>query len=286
MANFNSYDSILAALEAGKGQEIYSTKVAPAAQAAGAYYSTWAYTGDPGAGSWQGTGGASAATMGVCYNTTTGALPLVSPTTASGENLRLLTAGIMSSTSIAGTAVLIDRIADTGPLATTAGGSCSITMPVGGWPRYTNGVGVVAFVESLAAVPTSGTAVTLNYTNTNSVSGRVSSTVTVAAASHRVFGNPGPFISPQAGDTGIKSIESISIATASALNIAVVVCKPLFVMPLTTAFYYTERDLVIQTPKLPRLPVSADSTSCLQWIIYSNAATTPVITSTISAVAG
>lgn len=284
MAALNSYDAILAALEAGKGQEVFFSKTAPAAQVAGAFHTSWAYTGTPGAGAWVGTGGSTAATMVSCNNNTIGALPFASPTTASGENPRILTVGGMVTTAVAGTVILVDRLADSGPLTTAAGGTCMITMPTGGWERYTDGVGVMAFMESLGTAPAAGSVFTLNYTNTDSVTARVSGPATTAATAHRCFGSGAPWFPLQGNDRGIKSIESISCTTVTASNIALVVCKPLLMLPVTTAFYYTERDLVIQTPKLPKLPVAADSSACLQWIFLAGATTSPTFTGSISLV--
>lgn len=286
MANFTSYDAILAALDAGDGQELFFSKTAPAAQVSGAFHTSWAYTGYPSAGAWVGSGGAAAATMVTCDNNTQGAIPFASPTTASGENPRILTAGAMVSTAVAGTLMLIDRIADTGALTTTSGGSCTITMPGGGWARYNDGVGVMAYMESLTGTPTVSITAQLGYTNSDATASRVSGTAVAAAGTHRVFGTSGPFISLQGTDKGIKSIESVSITTATALNVAIVVCKPLLMLPATTAQYFTERDLVIQTPKLPKLQVSADASACLQWVFFSGAATTPVTTGSISLVTG
>lgn len=284
MAALNSYDAILAALEAGQGQEVFFSKTAPIAQVAGAIHTSWAYTGYPGAGVWSGAGGAAAATMATCDSNTVGAIPLTSPTTASGQNPRIVSAGAMVNTAVGGTLMLVDRIADTGPLSTTLGNSCSITMPAGGWARYNNGVGVMAFLESLTGVPTANSNITLQYTNTDAASSRISGAAVAVAAAHRVIGTSGAFMALQGTDKGIKSIESISVTTATALNIAVVVCKPLLILPATTAYYYTERDMVIQTPKLPKLQVAADATACLQWIFFPGAATSPVLTGSLSMV--
>lgn len=279
-----SYDAILSALSAGMGQEVFFSKTAPAAQVAGAFHTSWAYTGIPSAGAWLGAGGSTGATLVTADSSSVGALGIVSPSTASAANPYVVAMGATPSTAVAGTLMLIDRLADTGPLSTSAGGTCTLTMPVGGWARYTDGVGVAAFVESLTGIPNASTVVGLNYTNTAATAGRVSSTATVVAGAHRVVGSSGPFIGLQGTDTGIKSIESISVTSVAALNIAVVVYKPLLMLPCVTANYYTERDMVIQTPKLPKLNVSADKTACLQWIFFAGAATTPVIVGSLSTV--
>lgn len=277
-----SYDSILAALAAGAGQEIYFQKTLPAAHVAGNFYTSWAYGGTPAAGGWAGAGGAAAATMVTCANTTPGALGLVSPTTVSATNPHILSAGIVQAVgaqTMAGTLMLIDRLADSGPLTTVFGGSCSLTMPVATslWARYADGIGVQAFVESLeTTTPTVSTTIALTYTNTAGTGSRTSGSTTVAATKSLVKGTNGPFLSLASGDLGIKTIESIQVGavTPAANTIALVVCKPLLVLPCTTTGYYVERDLVIQTPKLPKLQVAADASACLQWIFFPNAATT------------
>lgn len=279
---FTSYDGLLAALVAGQGQEIYFQKTLPAAHVAGNFYTSWAYAGTPAAGGWAGAGGAAAATMVTCTNTTPGALGLVSPTTASATNPYILSAGVVQATgaqTMSGTLMLIDRLADSGPLTTVFGGSCALTMPVATslWARYADGIGVQAFVESLeTTVPTASTTIALTYTNTAGTGARTSGSTTVAATKSLVKGTNGPFLSLASGDLGIKTIESIQVGavTPAAGTIALVVCKPLLVMPCTTTGYYVERDLVIQTPKLPKLQVAADASACLQWIFFPNAATT------------
>lgn len=282
MPGFQSYDGILAALSAGMGQEMFFQKSLPAAHVAGNFYTSWAYPGTPAVGAWAGAGGAAAATLVTTNSATPGALTLASPTSVSATNPYILSAGVVQAVgaqTIAGTLMLIDRLADTGPLTTTFGGSCSLTMPVATslWARYPDGVGVQAFVESLeTTIPTVSTTIALTYTNTAGTGSRTSGSTTIAATKSLVKGTSGPFLSLASGDLGIKTIESIQVGavTPAANSIALVVCKPLLILPCTTTGYYVERDLVIQTPKLPKLQVAADASACLQWIFFPNAATT------------
>lgn len=293
MPGFNSYDSIINALSVlNTGQEVFFQRTLPAAHVAGQFFTSWANTGVPVAGGWVGTG-AGTPTMANVDSSTPGAIPLVSPTYASGTNPYIVTAGIMQAagaTGMAGTLMLVDRLADTGSL-TTAIGTGAVTMPGGGWSRYNDGAGVMAFVEALTGVPTTGIIVQLSkYTNQAGTANRVSGLSTATAATlHRLYGTAGPFINLASGDTGISSIQEITISGANALNCAVVVCKPLFFVPCVTTGYYTERDLVIQTSKLPKLQVTSnDKTACLQWIFIPNAATTSgaVFVGTVSTVTG
>lgn len=295
MGGFTSYDSILNALSVlNKGQEVMFSKVAPTAQVVNNFHTSWAYTGFPGVGGWVGSGGVGAATMVSCNNLTTGAMQISSPTTASATNPYLLTAGAMSTTTMNGVLVLIDRLADTGILTTTSGGTCTITMPTGGvWERYPDGAGVQATVEVLSGTPSSGSTITLaSYTNSAGTTTRASSAsaATTTTPLHRMYGTGSAMnIALQGQDLGIRSIQTLSMAGATGANLALVVYKPLLILPVTTAYFYTERDLVIQTPKLPKLQVSAqtvDTSACLQWVFYPGAATTPTYTGSLSFVVG
>lgn len=291
---FNSYDAILAAISAGNSQEVLYGKNFPVNTVAGVIYSSWLFGGQTSAGTLAGAGGTTAATLVTCDSSTTGAIPILSPTSASATNPYLVSAGSMPSLSMGGTMMLIDRLADSGPLTTAAGATCTLTMPGGGWARYNDGVGVMAFLESQAAAPTAGAVVSGSYTNTASASGRVPGTCTLTAVAYKAHGSGAnsptgsPFLSLQGTDRGIKTIESVSLTTQPAANVALVICKPLLILPCTTAVYYTERDLVIQTPKLPKLGVSAaNNSACLQWLFLPNAVvTTPTIIGSVTAVTG
>lgn len=296
-ARFSSYDAIIAALtDDGKGQEANFNKITAAALAAGAVSSSWAYTGAPGAGTWAGAGGAvgGSATLVHCNSSTSGAIPLSSPTSASGTNPFLTALGAYASGAAQGTLILIDRLADTGALSGSAG-TISITMPTGSaWSRYASGVGVQAFVESLGSAPATAATIQLSqYTNTASSSGRASGSTPTTTGTYRAFGgtsaqpNSTPFMNLQTGDLGIKSIEQVTVSAAAASNIALVVCKPLASIPLGAAYQYLERDLVLQSPKMPRLDVtSGDQTACLQFLIVGGAAVQPIIVGTINLVTG
>lgn len=275
---FNSYDSILAALSAGQGQDILFAKTLPAAQAAGLFYSSWAHVGFPAAAAaYQGNGGTTTAGFAQLNNVSVGAMPLVSPSSASGQNPYLLSVGSMCAAAqgMNGSMLLVDRLAETGLLSGASGNTCTLNNPVvSAWNRYSNGVGVMAFVESAFGAPATTASLQLTYTSPNNGSGRVTPAVAATAAvQHRIFGTSGPFFGLQGNDNGILSVESIALTVAAASNIALVICKPLLIIPCTAAYYYTERDTVIQTPKLPKLPVNADSSSCLQWIFLPGAAT-------------
>lgn len=149
-------------------------------------------------------------------------------------------------------------------------------------PRYTTGAGVQAFcVNSNATALGAATPnLALVYTNSAGTGARATPTVLpvgkTAAANGLILysgtgvGKYGPFMPLQAGDAGIRSIQSIqnTISYVSG-EYAVCLCKPLMTMPITTIGVASERDLVNQLPSMPRVFDGA----CLTWLLYSGVAT-------------
>lgn len=158
-------------------------------------------------------------------------------------------------------------------------------------PRYTTGAGVMAFawnnnaVAMGAATPT----LTLNYTNAAGTAGRTTPTAPAlptcktAAANGLVLysgtgaGKYNPFIPLAAGDTGIRSIQSITLSASYVSGeFSIALCKPLATIPITSQGIATERDFINQLPSAPRIYDGAN----LHFIMYSGAAT-PVNSSLI-----
>ena len=164
-------------------------------------------------------------------------------------------------------------------------------------PRYTTGVGVRAFVVGTGTVGVTGTAavptatlgatimtpLTISYTDQAGNSGHtmpfsnvvannpVSSVAGTIIHSGAAINNYGPFLPLAAGDTGIRSVQSIQVAASGTANTtcALVLAKPLFSIPMTTAGLLSERDLMNQLPSMPQVVDGA----CLGWLYYAGAAT-------------
>ena len=158
-------------------------------------------------------------------------------------------------------------------------------------PRYTNGVGVKAFVVATGTYASGvatlgGTAMTpllISYTNQAGTSGQAMPYVNVVANnpvsvvagtiihSGAPINNYGPFLPLAAGDNGIRSVQSIQVAASGTANTtcALVLAKPLFSIPMTTAGLLSERDLMNQLPSMPQVVDGA----CLGWLYYAGAAT-------------
>jgi hypothetical protein len=101
-------------------------------------------------------------------------------------------------------------------------------------PRYTTGAGLQAMLVSQGAY-TGNVTFQINYTNSSNVSGRVSPLVTTNTAalaativnSGTQAGGSGPFIPLQSGDTGIRSVQSITFTSPNGGIMALVLVKPI-----------------------------------------------------------
>ena len=102
-------------------------------------------------------------------------------------------------------------------------------------PRYTDGKGVQVMAVSVAG-RTGGQSFFITYTNQDGTAGRISQTVimTTAAANGNIItsatataGAAGPFIPLQAGDSGVRSIQSVTMLGTDVGLFTLVLVKPL-----------------------------------------------------------
>lgn len=128
-------------------------------------------------------------------------------------------------------------------------------------PRYTDGNGVQVMAVSLAS-RTGGKQFIINYTNSNGVSGRISKPViqnAITINGNIVTSSPasnltsGMFIPLQDGDTGVRSIESVTMLGGDVGLFALVLVKPLVqitVRELTTVY---EKDFLLLGGIIPKI---------------------------------
>lgn len=149
-------------------------------------------------------------------------------------------------------------------------------------PRYTDGAGVQAFITPSTVMGAATPNLSINYTNSGATAGRVTPATlpignSAAAVTSIVYsgtgaGKFGPFMPLQAGDAGIRSVQSVTISASylsGVLNL--VLCKPLMTLPITTLGVTAERDLVNQFMSMPKIYDGA----CLTWLMLAGA-NTPV----------
>lgn len=103
-------------------------------------------------------------------------------------------------------------------------------------PRYTDGDGVQMMAVTISS-RTGGQTFSVNYTNQDGTAGRTSATVTqnaiaapgsiTTSQTNTAGTTPGPFIPLADGDTGVRSIESVTMNGADTGFFALVLVKPL-----------------------------------------------------------
>lgn len=147
-------------------------------------------------------------------------------------------------------------------------------------PRYTNGAGVQAFLTPSTVMGAATPNITLNYTNSAGTAGKATpvtlpignsaAAVTSVVYSGTGSGKYGPFIPLDAGDAGIRSVQSINLSASYVSGVLnLMLCRPLLTLPITTLGVTAERDLVNQFASMPRIYDGA----CLNWLMLAGAAT-------------
>ena len=130
-------------------------------------------------------------------------------------------------------------------------------------PRYTDGKGVQIMAITTGA-RTDGQTFTITYTNSDGVSGRVTppmqqntssilGTVTTSCLTPTNLGTGGPFITLQAGDSGVRSIESVKMNGIDMGFFTLILVKPLAETHLRTTNAPVEIDHLIHHNQLPRI---------------------------------
>lgn len=159
-------------------------------------------------------------------------VPTVSPMTQHLKSMMVMTANTTTAVNARQRLVLCDYLLYYPFIDTDAIGEEQLmdnTVPL---PRYTSGR-VIAVAQSAAS--TIGQ-FTFNYTNQDGVAGRVSqNTYTFAVAgggqivsANGVGASYNPYCTLQLGDTGVRSIESVTFTAAGGGLMALVIVKPLF----------------------------------------------------------
>lgn len=128
-------------------------------------------------------------------------------------------------------------------------------------PRYTDGAGVQVMAVSVAT-RTGGQLFRIKYTNQDGIANRVSKNVLMNAitingniiTSHPNANNAsGMFIPLQEGDTGVRSIESVTMLGADVGLFALVLVKPLAQIGLAAINTVHEKDFLTAAMSMPEI---------------------------------
>lgn len=129
-------------------------------------------------------------------------------------------------------------------------------------PRYTDGKGVQVIAVSVAG-RTGGKTFRFTYTNQDGTPGRVSQTVvqnaaaaigTLVTTATATNNSAGPFLPLQAGDTGVRSIESVQMISGADVGLfTLVLVKPIATIQMYEQTAPCEKDFfkdVFETPQI------------------------------------
>ena len=130
-----------------------------------------------------------------------------------------------------GNCIVCDRLSHQSGLSGIVTGAQTTNLPTAALTRYTSGEGVMLGISIYSLIGTTGTTLTATYTNQAGIGSRVTPTVAFGATGFREV-NRLLMLPLQSGDTGVRSVESVTIAgtTGAAGNFGVTLFKPLYVL--------------------------------------------------------
>jgi hypothetical protein len=257
---FSSLDDLITELTAGKRWRAdFNKTVANGAYVAGAWYDLSLLAGSPVANTFAGT--ALAAT--IPDESTGWGIYHGGNVTADTKHLLKAVAIGNTATVAPGTLLLVDTLLYYPTVLSTTASAQTLTNG-SSLTRYTNGNGNRVYMVHTVASGANTPTVAMSYTNQAGTAGRALGATTAFVASVGIgrfphsgtaANNRGPFLPFQSGDTGIRSIQSVTITTPHATTgtMAAVICQPLAEIPLTTANVPVVMDFLSAVPSLPQI---------------------------------
>lgn len=159
-------------------------------------------------------------------NATLGSLKQINPTTG---NLAIV--GMRGNSGGPGVYIIYDRLNHSGGLDATLTGARTVNLPTAALTRSTSGEGVQIGLTIYTQIGGIVTTVTASYTNTSDTAGRTTTAIIMGGTANREA-NRLLLLPLQAGDTGVKSVQSVSLvaSTLTAGNFGVTLLKPVYVL--------------------------------------------------------
>lgn len=199
----------LAGLKAGLKPSEYFLKGSTTTEGAGIYHSTFYVAGQP-----EAAAAPSPGLDGAALTSYAGQIPYHNPASGNGY-LASLIGGYLATTTSTFTSILVcDRLWHNSGISITTTTAQAITSPT--WPARdingsTDGEGVFVGIEVSATVGAGAiNNTTLDYTNSDGVSGRTGTISMPATANAGTF----VFFQLQAGDRGVRSVQGITLGTS------------------------------------------------------------------------
>lgn len=285
---YTGHDDLLTQISAGKCLRAEGSKITSPVHTAGGWHLLVGNNGMPNAGTFPGS---SLAWQGCSESTGDGTTIIGqqhggNPGGAATKHLLSISANLVAAAGAPWQAKLVDLIGYyklTGADVTGTGARTLTGTPT---HRYGNGDGVQACIVSVTAPTAGGPNVSASsFTNAAGTASRAfqgspSCGAAADAYATRVIhsgnaaGRYGPFLPLQGADTGVRSIQSITLSGGTAYTgsgvLAICLVKPLADISIPVSGMWSERDLVNQINSAPKIADGA----CLAWMLFSTGATT------------
>ena len=162
-----------------------------------------------------------------------------------------------------GQIIIADRLSHQAGLSGTVTGEQTTNLPTAALTRSTSGVGVMiglTIYTAIGGTSTVATTVTVSYTNTADTAGRISPAVAIGATGFNLA-NRMIQIPLAAGDLGVKSVQSVTLAasTGTAGNFGVTLYKPLYVIGVESSSAVTHNTFLTGATfgLIPEIPDNA-----------------------------
>ena len=281
MAGFSSQDAMINALTVdglGYRSDWQKSTFATTAHTAGVWYSLFRGGGNPAADTILGTGTNLA--FQALTDATTNATGIPHGGNVGGYKVLLNAAAQTAAATTAPCVLMLVDLLGFYPITSVTTITAQTLNNTVTLPRYTDGKGVQAFMTPSTVMGAATPNLSLSYTNSASTAGRITPATlpignTAAPVTQIVYsgtgaGKFGPFMPQMAGDSGVKSVQSVTISASYVSGVLnLVLCKPLMTLPITTLGVTAERDLVNQLASMPKIYDGA----CLAWLMLAGAAT-------------
>ena len=273
-----SIDNLITAISAGQTTRYDWNKITGgSAYTLGGWFDMSSLGGLPIANAWAGTALAwTACTESTGNGTQIFGIPHGGNVSTDTKHILNVNAWATAATGVPGTLMLVDLqgyypgISNNTTSAQTLTGTPSL--------RYTNGAGVRAYMVQTAVAGATAQNFNMSYTDQDGNTGNTMP-VTVACTASSIVGrlnpsgvaanNYGPFLPLASGDSGIRSVQTVTMSAANTGTFALCLARPLATITLSVAGLMTEKDLLNQIPSLPQIQDGA----CLVWLWGAGAAT-------------
>jgi hypothetical protein len=279
-----NYDGIINSRAAGKDNDVAFAKTAAFGGVSAMWYSSMRIAGLPPAIAPANIPGGS-----VMNRASTGAIPILNPTDPDIKCL-LTTGFTVPSVTGFGALLLIDLLVACANINANVTGDQTVNSAA--LTRYTSGEGVMMILVVTTALGATASNVTITYTNQDGTTGRSTGAIamTASAAANRL--QPAValayFIPLQAGDTGVRSVQTIAFSAAMGAGVLdLYLFKPLMMIPTIAANTFVERDSTVQIDGLLQLPKGSDNqVGCLGVLALTGGATTTTLLGFLRTVSG